>query len=154
MKNNTNKLIFIYSISALGFALILEYFFGLLPCKLCTYQRIPYLLIIIIFILQVIFKLPNKPIMILIFICLFTELYFSVNHTLLTLGILSSSGCESSVALPNNINSLAEALESNTLIINCEEANKKYFGIHLSSYNALASLIFLILIPVNAIIKK
>ena len=41
MKNQTNNIIFFYSFFALGFALILEYGFGLLPCRLCTFQRIP-----------------------------------------------------------------------------------------------------------------
>lgn len=151
---NTNKLIFIYSFSALCFALILEYFFGLLPCKLCTYQRIPYLIIIFIFILQLIFKLSDIIIITLISLCLLAELYFSVNHSLLSLGLINSSGCESAVKLPSDLNDLKNALQNNTLIIDCENANKKFFGLHLSTYNAFASLSFLILIIRNAFSKK
>ena len=154
MENNTNKLILIYSITALCFALILEHIFGLLPCKLCTYQRIPYLLIIIIFIIQLIFRPSNKIIMALISLCLLGELYFALNHSLHSLGIINSSGCESAVKLPNDLNDLRNALQSNTLIIDCDNANKKFFGLHLSTYNAFASLIFLILILKNAFNKK
>ena len=154
MENNTNKLILIYSITALCFALILEYVFGLLPCRLCTYQRIPYLLIIIIFIIQLIFRPSNKIIMTLISLCLLGELYFAIEHSLLSLGIISTSGCESAVKLPSDLNDLKNALQNNTLIIDCENANKKFFGLHLSTYNAFASLIFLILILKNVFNKK
>ena len=154
MKNQTNNIIFFYSFFALGFALILEYGFGLLPCRLCTFQRIPYLIIILIFLFQLFLKPSNKSITILIFLCLLAEMVFSVNHSLLSLGIISSSGCESAVTLPSGVDSLKNALQNNTLIIDCENANKKILGLHLSSYNALASLGFLILIVKNAIIKK
>ena len=123
-ENNTNRLIFIFSFSALCFALVLEYFFGLLPCKLCTYQRIPYLIIIFIFIFQIALKPSKKLITILISICLLVEIYFSLNHTLLSLGVINSFGCESAVELPSDINELKNALQNNTLIIDCEKDRK------------------------------
>jgi hypothetical protein len=73
---------------------------------------------------------------------------------LLSLGVINSFGCESAVELPSDINELKNALQNNTLIIDCENANKKFFGLHLSTYNAFASLSFLILIVKNAIHKK
>jgi len=154
MKNKINKLIFIYSVTALCFALVLEHIFGLLPCRLCTYQRIPYLLIIIIFIIQLIFRPSDKIIITLISLCLLGELYYALNHSLLSLGIINSSGCESAVKLPSDLNDLRNALQNNTLIVDCENANKKFFGLHLSTYNAFASLIFLILILKNVFNKK
>ncbi len=154
MSNKTNSIIFFYSFCALGFALILEYGFGLLPCNLCTYQRIPYLLIIIIFIFKLFLNLSNNLITVLFFICLLAELGFSSNHSLVSLGVISSSSCDSAVTLPTGIDNLKTALQNNTLIINCENANKKIFGLHLSSYNAFASLGFLILIIKNALSKK
>lgn len=154
MKNKTNNIIFLYSFLALGFALILEYGFGLRPCRLCTLQRIPYLIIIFIIIIQLLLKPSGKLITILVFLCLLAELAFSLNHSLLSLGVINSSGCESAVALPSGIDNLKNALQSNTLIIDCENANKKILGLHLSSYNALASIIFLILIIKNALSKK
>ena len=154
MKNKTNNIIFLYSFLALGFALILEYGFGLRPCRLCTLQRIPYLIIIFIIIIQLLLKPSGKLITILVFLCLLAELAFSLNHSLLSLGVINSSGCESAVALPSGIDNLKNALQSNTLIIDCENANKKILGLHLSSYNALASIIFLFFIIKNALSKK
>ena len=92
--------------------------------------------------------------MALISLCLLGELYFALNHSLLSLGMINTSGCESAVKLPSDIDELKIALQNNNLIVDCENANKKFFGLHLSTYNAFVSLIFLILIFKNVFKKK
>ena len=65
----------------------------------------------------------------------------------------SYSGCQSA-EIPSDINQLKEALMSDTLIVNCSNANLKYFGIPLSIYNSFFSLMFLIVIVFNAYKEK
>ena len=56
--------------------------------------------------------------------------------------------------IPNDINQLKEALMSDTLIVNCSNANLKYFGIPLSLYNSFFSMMFLIVIILYAYKEK
>ena len=56
-KTITLKLIFLISIIALSSAFFIEYFLGHQPCNLCRLERIPYLLALIIIILN--FKFIN-----------------------------------------------------------------------------------------------
>ena len=86
--------------------------------------------------------------MLLIFLLL-AEFLVSNYHTLSTYEVISYSGCQSA-EIPSDINQLKEALMSDTLIVNCSNANLKYFGIPLSIYNSFFSLMFLIVIVFNA----
>ena len=81
------------------------------------------------------------------------EFLVSNYHTLRTYEVISYSGCQSA-EIPNDINQLKEALMSDTLIINCSNANLKYFGLPLSIYNSFFSLMFLIVIVFNAYKEK
>ena len=88
----------------------------------------------------------------LIFLLL-AEFLVSNYHTLSTYEVISYSGCQSA-EIPSDINQLKEALMSDTLIVNCSNANLKYFGIPLSIYNSFFSLMFLIVIVFNAYKEK
>ena len=74
-------------------------------------------------------------------------------HSLVTFEIIKYSGCESAI-LPSDITQLKEALLSDNLVVDCSNANLKYFGIPLSIYNFLFSNIFLLIIILNAYKKK
>ena len=81
------------------------------------------------------------------------ELILSGYHSLVTFEIIKYSGCESAI-LPSDITQLKEALLSDNLVVDCSNANLKYFGIPLSIYNFLFSNIFLLIIILNAYKKK
>jgi len=151
---NLNLIIFLFSLIAISFALILQYFFDLAPCELCIFQRIPYYIIIFVFLFKIFFKVKEYFITTIIFLCLIFEFGFSTYHTLVSIGIIELESCSRSVNLPNNIDSLKNALENNTLIIDCKESNKQIFGIYLSAYNVFTSIIFLLSISINAFKKK
>jgi len=85
----------------------------------------------------------------MLILSLIVEFLISNYHTLSTYGIISYSGCQSA-EIPNDINQLKEALMSDTLIVNCSNANLKYFGIPLSLYNSFFSLMFLIVMAFYA----
>ena len=61
--------IFFFSLSILIGALIIEYFYGADPCKLCIYERIPYLLSIFVCFCGYYFK--NKKIFLFFLIMIF-----------------------------------------------------------------------------------
>ena len=147
------NLIFIFSFFSISFALFLEFFLGFMPCTLCIYQRIPYYLLIVIGFINIFSKKYFAYLYLLAITLIFIELILSGYHSLVTFEIINYSGCESAV-LPSDITKLKEALLNDNLVVDCSNANLKYFGIPLSVYNFLFSSIFLILIILNANKKK
>ena len=143
----------LFSIFAISSAFFMQYVLGHDPCKLCTYQRIPYYLIILIGLITFLFPKIIKITSFLLIFLLLAEFLVSNYHTLSTFEVISYSGCQSA-EIPSDINVLKEALMSDTLIVNCSNANLKYFGIPLSIYNSFFSLMFLIVIVFNAYKEK
>ena len=143
----------LFSIFAILSAFFIQYALGHAPCKLCTYQRIPYYIIILIGLITLFFPKIIKLTSFLLIFLLLAEFLVSNYHTLSTYEVISYSGCQSA-EIPNDINQLKEALMSDTLIVNCSNANLKYFGIPLSIYNSFFSLMFLIVIVFNAYKEK
>ena len=131
----------------------MQYVLGHAPCKLCTYQRIPYYIIILVGLITLFFPKIIKITSFLLIFLLLAEFLVSNYHTLSTYEVISYSGCQSA-EIPNDINQLKEALMSDTLIVSCSNANLKYFGIPLSIYNSFFSLMFLIVIVFNAYKEK
>ena len=143
----------LFSIFAISSAFFMQYVLGHDPCKLCTYQRIPYYIIILIGLITFLFPKIIKITFFLLIFLLLAEFLASNYHTLSTFEVISYSGCQSA-EIPSDINVLKEALMSDTLIVNCTNANLKYFGIPLSIYNSFFSLMFLIVIVFNAYKEK
>ena len=143
----------LFSTFAILSAFFMQYVLGHAPCKLCTYQRIPYYIIILIGLITFFFPKIIKLTSFLLIFLLLAEFLVSNYHTLSTYEIISYSGCQSA-EIPSDINQLKEALMSDTLIVNCSNANLKYFGIPLSIYNSFFSLMFLIVIVFNAYKEK
>ena len=143
----------LFSTFAILSAFFMQYVLGHAPCKLCTYQRIPYYIIILIGLITLFFPKIIKITSFLLIFLLMAEFLVSNYHTLSTYEVISYSGCQSA-EIPNDINQLKEALMSDTLIVNCSNANLKYFGIPLSIYNSFFSLMFLIVIVFYAYKEK
>ncbi len=151
--NNIFYLAVLFSIFAILSAFFMQYVLGHDPCKLCTYQRIPYYIIILIGLITFLFPKIIKITSFLLIFLLLAEFLVSNYHTLSTFEVISYSGCQSA-EIPNDINELKESLMSDALIVNCTNANLKYFGIPLSIYNSFFSFMFLILIVFNAYKEK
>ena len=143
----------LFSIFAILSAFFMQYVMGHAPCKLCTYQRIPYYIIILIGLITFFFPKIIKLTSFLLIFLLLAEFLVSNYHTLSTYEVISYSGCQSA-EIPSDVNQLKEALMSDALIVNCSNANLKYFGIPLSIYNSFFSLMFLIVIVFNAYKEK
>ncbi len=153
---NSKNILFLavlFSIFAILSAFFMQYVLGHTPCKLCTYQRIPYYIIILIGLFTFFFPKIIKLTSFLLIFLLLAEFLISNYHTLSTYEVISYSGCQSA-GIPSDINQLKESLISDTLTVNCSNANLKYFDIPLSIYNSFFSLMFLIVIVINAYKEK
>ena len=147
------NLILIFSIFSISFALFLEFVLDYMPCRLCTYHRIPYYLIILTGLINIFNKKYFSYVYLIFALLIIVELLISGFHSLTTFGIINYTGCESA-SLPSDITQLKNALLNDSLVVDCSNANLKYLGIPLSLYNFLFSTFFLLLIVLNAYKKK
>ena len=143
-EENFLQILFIMSILILGTAFIIEYVFGYMPCNLCKIERIPYGLSIIILIVNYNFKGNQIFYSVLLMLVFSFSTIISIYH----LGIEQGFFEESTVCAPKNLNLLTkeEVLKSlNELSISCKDVAFKVFGLSLTNYNIIMSvLMFLI----------
>ena len=141
-KKNFYLFILFYSLSAIFFALYIEYVLGYEPCKLCIYQRIPYIISIFIsFIGYNYFK--NDKILFLIIITFLLSVLISGYHYGIENNIFEEfSGCTSNSL---KIVDKAEILNSlNESVASCKDAIFKLYGISLAGINFILSLLIII----------
>ena len=132
-------LILFYSLFAIFFALYVEYVLGYKACKLCLYQRIPYIIAIFIsFVGYNYFK--NNKILILIITIFSISFFISGYHYGIENNIFDEfSGCANESL---EIIDKSEILKSlNNSVASCKDVNFKLFGISLAGINLLLSLL-------------
>ena len=131
--------ILFYSLFAIFFALYVEYILQYKPCKLCLYQRVPYIIAIFIsFVGYNYFK--NDTILILIFIIFLISALISGYHFGIENNVFEEfSGCTAKSLEITDKSELLKSLNDN--ISNCKDANYKLFGISLAGINLFLSLL-------------
>ena len=141
-KKNFYLFILFYSLLAILFALYTEYILGFKPCKLCLYQRIPYVVAIFIsFIGYNYFK--NDKILIIIVIIFIISALISGYHYGVENGIFEEfSGCTNDSLEIVDKSELLKSLKDN--VVSCKDVNFKLFGISLAGINLLFSLLIII----------
>ena len=132
-------------ITALGSALIAEYYFYIEPCKMCLKQREPYYALIGLFIIFFIFRWQSKIwFFIGVQIIIIYGLFYSIWHVGIENKILPGpSGCSGGLDITNNANNLKEQILSKA-VVNCEDVTWVIFGFSAATINSL--LLFLIFI--------
>ena len=140
------KLIFLISLVSIFSAYFIEYFLGYQPCNLCIIERIPYLLCLIIILINYKFRKYEKYLIItLIFLFIFS-LIISIYHFGIEQGFFQES-------LICNVGDGADILSKEQLLIelqkktiSCKDVTFRFFGISLTSINIIISLIILFLL--------
>tara|TARA_B100000965_G_scaffold179993_1_gene150119 strand:- start:632 stop:1108 length:477 start_codon:yes stop_codon:yes gene_type:complete len=141
-KKNFYLFILVYSLLAIFFVLYVEYVLGYKPCKLCLYQRLPYVIAIFIsFAGYNYFK--NDQILILIVIIFTISVFISGYHYGIENNIFEEfSGCTSNSLEIIDKLELLKSLNNN--ITSCKDVNFKFFGISLAGFNLLLSLLIVV----------
>ena len=143
-KKCTIKLIFIISIIALTSAFFIEHILGHQPCNLCILERIPYLLGIIVIVLNYKFVHLEKYFIILLIIIFLVATVLSLYHLGIEQGFIEESfvcDLKNSSNLLSKEDILKQLQEKN---INCKDVTFKILGLSLTSYNILISLLITI----------
>ena len=138
------KIIFLVSVIALISAFIIEYILGHQPCNLCIFERIPYLLAIIIILFNYQFNQFEKFFVLLLLIVFLIGAILSLYHLGIEQGFIQESlVCD----LKNGSNLLSKEEILNQLQeknVSCKDVTFKIFGLSLTSYNILISLLICI----------
>ncbi|MDC0240645.1 disulfide bond formation protein B [Candidatus Pelagibacter sp.] len=147
VKNSKNlfiKFIFLVSIIALISTFYIEYILGHQPCNLCILERIPYLLAIIIVLLNYKFIQLEKFFIFLLAIIFLAGTILSLYHLGIEQGFIEESlVCD--LKSGSNLLSKEEILEQlQEKSISCKDVTFKIFGLSLTSYNILISLLITI----------
>ena len=137
-------IIFIFSLISLLIALYIEFYLGYSPCKLCIYQRIPYLIAIFITFLGISY-FKNLIWLYLLLITFFSSFLLSGYHFGIEQEIFSEfSGCTGNSIKIIDKNELLELLNSE--VNSCKNVDFRIFGLSLATINFLLSFVIFILI--------
>ena len=134
--------ILFYSLLAIFFALYVEHVLGYKPCKLCLYQRVPYIFSIFIsFVGYNYFK--NDKILILIVVIFSISVLISGYHYGIENNIFEEfSGCTANTLDIIDKSELLKSLNNN--VSSCKDVSFKFFGISLAGINLLLSLLIVL----------
>ena len=134
--------ILFYSLLAIFFALYVEYILQYKPCKLCLYQRVPY--IVAIFISFVGYNyIKNDKILILVVMIFSISVLISGYHYGIENDIFEEfSGCTTSALGIIDKSELLKSLNDN--VSSCKDVSFKLFGISLAGINLLLSLLIVL----------
>ena len=144
--NTYLKIIFFISLISIISAFFIEYILGHQPCNLCLIERIPYMLSIILIVLNYFLKKIEKFIILLLILIFSFSFIISIYH----FGIEQSFFEESTVCAMNNtsdITSKEELLQQLQIkTTSCKDVTFKIFGFSLTSINIVSNLFIIILL--------
>jgi len=150
MLNNKSlflNLILFVSFVALLSAFFIEYVLGHQPCNLCILERIPYVIAIVIILLNYKFSQFEKIFLVLLVIVFLTATILSVYHFGIEQGFIEESlVCD--LKNGSEVTSKEEILKQlQEQKVSCKDVTFKIFGLSLTTYNIIIS----ILITINAL---
>ncbi|WP_440613527.1 disulfide bond formation protein B [Candidatus Pelagibacter sp. HIMB1748] len=141
------NLILFVSFVALFSAFFIEYILGHQPCNLCILERIPYVIAIVIILLNYKFSQFEKIFLVLLVIVFLTATILSVYHFGIEQGFIEES-------LVCDLKNGSEATSKEEILkqlqeqkVSCKDVTFKIFGLSLTTYNIVIS----ILITINAL---
>ena len=121
---------------------MIEYIFNFPPCKLCIYQRIPYLLIIILGI-GLIFLKKNKEFLLIFIVLQIVNFFIAFFHSLVERGIVNyEMNCTSTGSDIQTIEELRSFLDK-VPIAKCNEILFSIMGLSLANFNLLVSVLLI-----------
>ena len=143
--NRKNFYLIILSISLISIisALYIEYILLYQPCKLCIYQRLPYLAAI--FVSFIGFNYSNNDQILIVIIMIFalraiiSGYHFGIENSMLD----ELSACTNGSSDILNKSKLLESLNK-TMPVNCKDATFKILGISLAAINTILSILIFI----------
>ena len=145
MSQIKNKILFnlvlSFSVFALFAAYFIQYVLGHQPCNLCLFERVPYILTIIIIIISFIFNKYEKIYLALLSIIFISATLISFYHFGIEQGFIKES-------LVCNLDSFNDNLTAEDILnqlkektISCKDVTFKILGLSLATINTIISFL-------------
>ena len=124
----------------LAAAYLIEYQLNYQPCKLCIYERVPYIFSIFIIIKIFFFKSYEKAILLVLSLIFFASSILAFYHFGIEQGFFNESFVCNTGSFSENLSKeqLLEQLKQNT--VSCKDVTFKIFGLSLAAINMIFSL--------------
>jgi len=122
-------------------ALIIQYWLGHDPCKLCLYERIPYFLSMLLLIKIIFIKKYERIILLILFLVFMSSTTLAFYHFGIEQGFFSESLACTTGDLSKTLSKeeLLEQLKQNR--ISCKDVSFKILGFSLAAINTIFSLV-------------
>ena len=143
-KKNLFTGIFLISFIALVSAYFIEYILGHQPCNLCIYERIPYFLAILIVLINYKYNKLEKYLILSLAIIFLIATILSLYHLGIEQGFIQESllcDLEKGANIVDKDEILKQLQQKS---ISCKDVTFKIFGLSLTSYNIIISLLLTI----------
>jgi disulfide bond formation protein DsbB len=143
-KKNLFTGIFLISFIALISAYFIEYVLGHQPCNLCVYERIPYFLAILIVLINYKYNKLEKYLILSLAIIFLIATILSLYHLGIEQGFIQESllcDLEKGANIVDKDEILKQLQQKN---ISCKDVTFKIFGLSLTNYNIIISLLLTI----------
>ena len=142
-RKNFYLIILIISMISIISALYIEYILQYEPCKLCIYQRLPYIAAIFISFIGFNYSSNDKILIILIMIftlsAIISGYHFGIENNLFD----EISACVNDSLNISNKSKLLESLNQ-SMPVNCKDATFKILGVSLAAINTILSVLIVI----------
>ena len=141
-KTNTILIFILFGLSvSLILAYIIEYGLGHEPCRLCVYQRFPYILSILLILSVLLIKKNVKIHLLVLGMISLSGAVLAFYHFGIEQGFFNESAVCESQNLQEGLTKqdILEQLKQNT--ISCKDVNFTLFGLSLASINAIVSFV-------------
>ena len=144
-KKNFLKITFIVSLFALIFAYFIEYVLGHQPCNLCLIERIPYMVALIIIVVNYKFNNLEKYLILLLIFVFLAGTFISLYHLGIEQGFIKESLlCD--LKNGSKILTKEELLQQlQEKMVSCKDVTFKIFGFSLTTLNLIISLLITII---------
>ena len=143
-KKNLFTVIFLISFIALVSAYFIEYILGHQPCNLCLYERIPYFLAILIVLINYKYNKLEKYLILSLAIIFLIATILSLYHLGIEQGFIQETllcDLEKGANIIDKDEILKQLQEKS---ISCKDVTFKIFGLSLTNYNIIISLLLTI----------
>ena len=139
------NLILIFSTLSILFAFYVEYILGHKPCNLCLFQRLPYILIIFLIILLLIFRNFERLIFLFLSIIFLSGALLALYHFGIEQGIFSESFVCKGDDNDGTLNKEEILKQLKIRQISCKDVTFTILGVSLATINTFVSMILAII---------
>ena len=145
MLKQTNNIFLIVILAIISLtiisALIIQYWLGHDPCKLCLYERIPYFLSMLLLIKIIFIKKYERIILLILFLVFMSSTTLAFYHFGIEQGFFSESLACTTGDLSKTLSKeeLLEQLKQNR--ISCKDVSFRILGFSLAAINTIFSLV-------------